>query len=87
MEIQKTSNIMKFILHLYYIMWCFSKAVNAIQKSVHGSTKIIHDGCINNPKGSTYVSNLELIQNTIRIKIIFYLYYRMYYIYVIVVQP
>ena len=47
---------MKFILPLYYIMWCFSKVVNAIQKSVHGSTKIIHDGCINNPKGSTYVS-------------------------------
>ena len=87
MEIQKPSSIMKFILHLYYILWCFSKTVNVIQKSVHESTKIIHDGCINNPKGSTYVRNLQLFQNTIHIKIIFYLYYRMYYIYVSVVQP
>ena len=61
--------------------------MNAIQKSVHGSTKIIHDAFINNPKGSTYVHNLQLFQNTIHIKIIFYLYYRMYYIYGSVVQP
>ena len=87
MEIPKTSSIMKFILPFYYILWWVSKVVNAIQKSVHGSTKIIHDAFINNQKGSTYVSNLELIQNTIHIKIIFYLYYRTYYIYVIVVQP
>ena len=60
MEIHKISSIMKFILPLFYILWCFLKAVNVVQKSVHGSTKIIHDAFINNPNGSTYVSNLQL---------------------------
>ena len=80
MEIQKTSSIMKFILPLYYILWWVLKPVNAVQKSVHGSTKIIHDAFINNPKGSTYVSNLQLFQNTIHIHIIYYINYSMYYI-------
>ena len=84
MEIQKTSSIIKFILPLYYILWCFLKAVNAVQKSVYGNTKIIHNAFINNSKGSTYVSNLQLFQNTIHIHIIYYIYYRMYYIHVIV---
>ena len=83
MEIQKTSSIMKFILPLYYILWCFLKLVNAIQKNVHVSTKNIHDACINNPKGSIYVCTLQLFQNTIYIYIIYYIYYRMYYINVI----
>ena len=60
MEIQKPTSIMKFILPLYYILWCFEKLVNVVQKSVHGSTKIIHIACINNPKGNTYLSNLQL---------------------------
>ena len=87
MEIQKTSSIMKFILPLYYILWCFLKAVNVVQKSIHGSTKIIHDAFINNSKRSTYVSYLQLFQNTIHIHIIYYIYYRMYYIHVIVLLP
>ena len=87
MEIQKPSSIMKFILPLYYILWWFLQLVNAIQKSVHVSTKIIHDAYINNPKRSTYVSNLQLFQNTIHIHIIYYIYYRMYYIHVIVILP
>ena len=87
MKIQKTSSIMKFILPLYYILWWDLKPVNAVQKNVHVSTEIIHDACINNPKGSTYVSNLQLFQNTIHIHIIYYIYYRMYYIQVIVVLP
>ena len=87
MEIQKTSSIMKFILPLYYILWWFLKLVHAVQKSIHVSTEIIHDACINNPKGSTYVSNLQLFQNTIHIHIIYYIYYRMYYIHIIVVLP
>ena len=87
MEIQKTSSIMKFILPLFYILLWFLKTINAVQKSVHESTEIIHDACINNPKGSTNVSNLQLFQNTIHINIIYYIYYRMYYIQVIVVLP
>ena len=87
MEIQKTTSILKFILSLYYMLWCFLKPVNAIQKSVHVSIQIIHDACINNPKVSTYLSNLQLFQNTIHIYIIYYIYYRMYYIHVIVLLP
>ena len=64
MEIHKTSSIMKFILPLYYIMWWFLKTVNAVQKSIHVSIEI-HDAYIKNPKGSTYVSNLQLFQNII----------------------
>ena len=76
MEIQKTTSIMKFILCLYYILWCFLKPVNAVQKSVYVSTKIIHDACINIPKVCIYLSNLQLFQNTIHIYIIYYIYYR-----------
>ena len=87
MEIQKTSSIMKFILPLYYILWWFLKPINAVQKNIHVNTKIIHDACINNSKGSTYVSNLQLFQNTIHIHIIYYIYYRMYDKHVIVLLP
>ena len=87
MEIQKPSSIMRFLLPLYYILCCFIKAIYVVQKNVNVSTKIIHNACINNPKGSTYVSNLQLFQNTIHIHIIYYINYRMYYIYVIVVLP
>ena len=87
MEIQKPSRIMKFILPLYYIPWWFLQVVNVVQKRVHVSTKIIHDACINNPKGNTYVNHLQLFQNIIHIHIIYYINYRMYYIHVIVVLP
>ena len=86
MEIQKTSSIMKFILPLYYIMWWFLKTVNVVQKSVHVSIEIIHDAYIKNPKGSTYVSNLQLFQNII-VTYSHDIYYRMYYIHVTVVLP
>ena len=87
MEIQKTSSIMKFILPLYYIMWWFLKIVNAVQKSIHVSIEIIHDAYIKNPKGSTYVSNLQSFQNIIHIHMIYYIYYRLYYIHITVVLP
>ena len=72
METQKRTSRMKFILPLYYILWCFLKLVNVVQKNIHVSTKIIHDACINNPKGSTYLS----IYNCS--KILYILYYIIY---------